>query len=59
MVQVRASMPILVSVCQEQAKTPTAPVFIDGKKAMTLRGEKIAEEFQEIVNEYVEQRYAQ
>jgi (E)-4-hydroxy-3-methylbut-2-enyl-diphosphate synthase len=40
-------------------ENPTAPVFIDGKKAMTLRGEKIAEEFQEIVNEYVEQRYAQ
>jgi (E)-4-hydroxy-3-methylbut-2-enyl-diphosphate synthase len=39
-------------------ENPTAPVFIDGKKAMTLRGEKIAEEFQEIVNEYVEQRYA-
>jgi (E)-4-hydroxy-3-methylbut-2-enyl-diphosphate synthase len=40
-------------------ENPTAPVFIDGKKAMTLRGDKIAEEFQEIVNEYVEQRYAQ
>ena len=39
-------------------ENPTAPVFIDGKKAMTLRGDKIAEEFQEIVNEYVEQRYA-
>jgi (E)-4-hydroxy-3-methylbut-2-enyl-diphosphate synthase len=39
-------------------ETPTAPVFIDGKKAMTLRGDKIAEEFQQIVNNYVERRYA-
>ncbi|MGH8588920.1 MAG: flavodoxin-dependent (E)-4-hydroxy-3-methylbut-2-enyl-diphosphate synthase, partial [Gammaproteobacteria bacterium] len=37
---------------------PAAPVFIDGEKAMTLRGEGIAEEFQRIVEEYVERRYA-
>jgi len=36
---------------------PVAPVFIDGKKAHTLRGERIAEEFQAIVADYVEQRY--
>lgn len=36
---------------------PVAPVFIDGKKAQTLRGETIAEDFQEIVREYVENRY--
>jgi (E)-4-hydroxy-3-methylbut-2-enyl-diphosphate synthase len=35
-----------------------APVFIDGKKAMTLRGSHIAEEFQQIVAEYVHRRYA-
>jgi (E)-4-hydroxy-3-methylbut-2-enyl-diphosphate synthase len=36
---------------------PVAPVFVDGKKAHTLRGERIAEEFQAIVADYVEQRY--
>jgi len=39
-------------------ESPTAPVFIDGEKAMTLRGDNIAEEFQKIVNDYVEKRYA-
>lgn len=38
-------------------ETPAAPVFIDGKKAMTLRGERIAEEFQEIVQNYIETRF--
>jgi len=34
-----------------------APVFIDGAKGVTLRGERIAEEFQEIVLEYVKNNY--
>ena len=38
-------------------ESPVAPVFIDGKKAHTLRGEKIAQEFQELVDSYVEKRY--
>lgn len=38
-------------------ESPAAPVFIDGEKRMTLRGERIAEEFQKIVLEYVETRY--
>jgi len=38
-------------------ETPTAPVFIDGKKAMTLRGDNIAEEFRVIVDDYIEGRY--
>ena len=38
-------------------ETPSAPVFIDGKKVMTLRGENIAEDFREIVDSYVEQHY--
>jgi (E)-4-hydroxy-3-methylbut-2-enyl-diphosphate synthase len=38
-------------------ETPSAPVFIDGAKAMTLRGPNIASEFQKIVEEYVEKRY--
>ncbi len=36
---------------------PAAPVFIDGKKAMTLRGANIAEEFHRIVDDYVETHY--
>jgi (E)-4-hydroxy-3-methylbut-2-enyl-diphosphate synthase len=38
-------------------EAPAAPVFIDGKKAMTLRGANIAAEFKAIVEEYVEKRY--
>jgi (E)-4-hydroxy-3-methylbut-2-enyl-diphosphate synthase len=36
---------------------PTAPVFIDGKKAMTLRGPTVAADFQKIVVGYIEQRF--
>ena len=39
-------------------EAPSAPVFIDGRKAATLRGENIAEEFRGIVDEYVETTYA-
>ena len=39
-------------------ETPAAPVFVDGKKTVTLRGEGIGEEFTRIVDEYVETRYA-
>ncbi len=38
-------------------EAPAAPVYIDGEKAMTLRGESIAEEFQVIVENYVERRF--
>jgi len=38
-------------------EAPAAPVFIDGKKAMTLRGANIAAEFKAIVEGYVERRY--
>jgi len=38
-------------------ESPVAPVFIDGKKAHTLRGDAIAEEFQALVEEYVEKRF--
>jgi (E)-4-hydroxy-3-methylbut-2-enyl-diphosphate synthase len=38
-------------------EAPAAPVFIDGKKAVTLRGENIAEEFEALVQSYVERRY--
>ena len=39
-------------------ETPTAPVFVDGKKVATLRGPRIAEEFQAMVEAYVERKYA-
>ena len=38
-------------------EAPAAPVFIDGEKAMTLRGERIAEEFHRIVETYIEKRF--
>lgn len=38
-------------------ESPAAPVFVDGKKVTTLRGERIAEEFQTLVQEYVERKY--
>ena len=38
-------------------ESPAAPVFIDGAKATTLRGARIAEEFQALVEDYVERRF--
>jgi (E)-4-hydroxy-3-methylbut-2-enyl-diphosphate synthase len=38
-------------------EAPAAPVFIDGEKAMTLRGENIAHEFHALVEEYIEKRF--
>ncbi len=38
-------------------ETPAAPVFIDGEKAMTLRGADISDQFKTIVEDYVEKRY--
>lgn len=40
-------------------EAPAAPVFIDGEKRLTLRGERIAEEFQDIVERYIEQKFGQ
>jgi (E)-4-hydroxy-3-methylbut-2-enyl-diphosphate synthase len=39
-------------------EAPAAPVFIDGQKAMTLRGENIAQDFVGIVEDYVARKYA-
>ena len=36
---------------------PAAPVFVDGKKSVTLRGADIADQFQVIVDDYIENRY--
>ena len=40
-------------------EAPAAPVFIDGEKALTLRGENIAREFHQIVENYIEKRFGQ
>src|SRR6186997_1928954 len=38
-------------------ETPAAPVFIDGKKAVTLRGPTVAADFKKLVIDYIERRY--
>ncbi|MEP5516476.1 MAG: flavodoxin-dependent (E)-4-hydroxy-3-methylbut-2-enyl-diphosphate synthase [Bauldia litoralis] len=38
---------------------PAAPVFVDGKKAATLRGANIADDFQKMVADYIERRFGQ
>ena len=38
-------------------EAPSAPVFVDGKKTVTLRGDNIAAEFQQIVDNYIENRF--
>ncbi len=38
-------------------ENPSAPVFIDGKKTVTLKGDKIVEDFRNIVDKYVENKY--
>jgi len=38
-------------------ENPVAPVFVDGVKTVTLKGEQIAEQFQDIVQRYVEEKY--
>lgn len=40
-------------------EVPVAPVFVDGEKTVTLKGDAIAEEFQAIVENYVQQHYAE
>jgi (E)-4-hydroxy-3-methylbut-2-enyl-diphosphate synthase len=39
-------------------ETPVAPVYEDGEKTVTLKGDRIAEEFQDIVQRYIESHYA-
>jgi len=40
-------------------ETPVAPVFVDGEKTVTLKGDYIAQEFQAIVEDYVKNNYAE
>jgi (E)-4-hydroxy-3-methylbut-2-enyl-diphosphate synthase len=38
-------------------EVPVAPVYVDGKKTVTLKGERIAEDFQALVDRYVKEKY--
>ncbi len=38
-------------------ETPAAPVFVDGERTVTLKGDNIAVEFQAIVDDYVKRKY--
>ena len=38
-------------------EAPAAPVFIDGEKKLTLRGDNIAKEFQDLVEQYIDNRF--
>lgn len=40
-------------------ETPVAPVFVDGEKTITLKGDHIAQEFQAIVEDYVQKNYTE
>ncbi|MGI9275208.1 MAG: flavodoxin-dependent (E)-4-hydroxy-3-methylbut-2-enyl-diphosphate synthase [Endozoicomonas sp.] len=40
-------------------EAPSAPVFVDGQKATTLKGENIAEEYKQMIEDYVQKSYAQ
>jgi (E)-4-hydroxy-3-methylbut-2-enyl-diphosphate synthase len=39
-------------------EAPVAPVYIDGEKSCTLRGENIADEFKSMVDDYIQQRFS-
>ncbi len=39
-------------------EAPVAPVFVDGRRTVTLKGERIAEEFEAIVEDYVQRKFA-
>ena len=36
---------------------PVAPVYVDGEKTVTLKGDTIADEFEQLINRYVERSY--
>ena len=39
-------------------EAPAAPVFIDGQKSVTLRGDNIAQEFVALIDDYVDRKYS-
>ena len=48
---------IRVSLTPQPGEAPSAPVYIDGERVLTLRGDNIAGEFRAIVEQYIERRY--
>ena len=40
-------------------ETPVAPVYVDGKRKITLKGDNMAQEFLAIVQEYVKENYGE
>jgi (E)-4-hydroxy-3-methylbut-2-enyl-diphosphate synthase len=40
-------------------EVPAAPVYVDGQRTVTLKGDRIAQEFQSIVEDYIQKRYGQ
>ena len=36
---------------------PVAPVYVDGERSVTLKGDNIANEFKQIINEYIDGKY--
>ena len=51
------SMPTSASRLPGTGELPSAPVYIDGKKTTTLRGENISQQFKDIVENYVKTRW--
>ena len=55
--RVRPSDVLDRSVLPGSGEKPVAPVYIDGEKSVTLKGENIAEAFQMMIEDYVRQNY--
>ncbi len=54
----KVKMPIFGISLPGTGENPVAPVYEDGEKTVTLKGDNIAEEFQAIVQRYIESHYA-
>ena len=49
--------PLAAVAVPGSGERPVAPVYVDGEKAVTLKGDRIAEEFQALVDDYVKKNY--
>ena len=58
MARARVNMPTSGISLPGNGEAPAAPVFVDGKKTVTLRGANIATEFTQLVDQYVADTYA-
>ena len=55
----RACEKVRKSIKPGTGETPVAPVYVDGERVKTLKGDGIATEFQAIVEQYVKDKYGQ